>query len=389
MLLALLLSNPVMAGDYIQSFEDPIELPLAGGWPRVIPDDDGVNWHLLWAMGGQYSMIPMTSDLWAEDYGRKDLTDGTVSHMLKDHAFTACPDGGYLHIASANVISPNDSAYAFRYDDNFDLVSWSTLEEGVDSQAHNDMPLACSPIFTATSFGGIGVGATIASRYFYLDENAQVVDTQDTVNLPRTGGSALKVEPETNSILLVEMSSLPLDVPGEMWITRLDLDLNLLNVYRAQVLPDGHNGHWPQGILRIGDFYMVAYIGWPDDTWDGHNGDMWVAVFDMDWNLLETQQVSNNTPTNPGMRPGLVRRGAIVLATYDKNTTPHIHELQIDLEAFGIEEGDTGNWDTGDTGGDSDKGCGSCTTQGSPHSGWLGLAALLALLRRRYSDSSS
>jgi MYXO-CTERM domain-containing protein len=257
-------------------------------------------------------------------------------------------------------------------------------------RSHNDMPLACSPLFTATSFGGPGVGATITSRYFYLDNNAQVVDTQDTVDLPRTGGSALKVEPETETILVVEMSSLPLDVPGEMWITRMDLDLNPLNVYRAQVLPDGYNGHWPQGILRIGDYYMVAYIGWPDDTWDGHNGDMWVAVFDMDWNLLETQQVSNNDPSNPGMRPGLVRRGDIVLATYDKNTMPHIHELRIDLETFGIEDGDSGNlWDTGDSSEDAEEGCG-CSTQANPRSAWLGLAALFGLLvRRRYSDSSS
>ena len=416
MFLALLLSNPVLAGDYIQSFEDPIELPLAGGWPRVIPDDDGVNWHLLWAMGGQYSMIPMSSDLWAEDYGRKDLTDGTVSHMLKDHAFTACPSGGYMHIASANVISPNDSAYAFRYDDNFDLVSWSTLEEGVDTQAHNDMPLACSPNLRVTVFGG-QQGPDVLSTFFMMDDNANEIGTTQMLNVPQTGGNSFLVEPETGNLLIVEIE----DNTNEIDVTRLDVTTNpwtVVEVVNATVLTGGEQGGWPQAVLRINDFYIVAFINQGAGN-PGLLGDVMLAVFDFDWNLLEVEQV---THSSGAMTPGLARRDNQLIVSYDRNVAPHIVEVTLDAQAFGLDGGDTGlPWDTGDTdepwiedtssgadtgssgddtgssgsdtavGGDSDsqggsdsKGCGCSTSPVSPNWAWplLGLAGLL-LYRRR------
>ena len=134
---------------------------------------------------------------------------------------------------------------------------------------------------------------------------------------------------------------------------------------------------------------MVAFIGWPDDgMWDGHNGDLWVSILNRNWDVLDSMQISDNEPSNPGMRPGLVRRGKTVLASYDKQVQPHVIPLTLDLDEFGVEEGETGGyWDTGggdDTGdeGGKDRVCGCTTGTGAAGtSAWLLLA--VAMRRRR------
>ena len=388
MLFLLLVSTPVEAGDYIKSVEDPIELHLAGGWPRVIPHEDGESWYLLWAMGGQYSMVPMSSDLWAEDFGRKDLTDGTVD---------------------TNVSEPNDSAYAFRYDDNFDLVSWSTLEEEVNTQAHNDMPVACSPNLRVTVFGG-QQGPDVLSTFFMMDDNANEIGTTQMLNVPQTGGNSFLVEPETGNLLIVEIE----DNTDEIDVTRVDVTTNpwtVLEVVNATVLSGGEKGGWPQAVIRVNDFYIVAFINQGSDN-PGLLGDVMLAVFDFDWNLLEVQQV---TSTSGAMTPGLARRGNTLIVSYDRNVAPHILEVTLDAGAFGLDGGDTGlPWDTGDTdepwiedtgtgsdtgspgddtaggsdsgeeGGSDAKGCGCSTSPIGPGLAWtvLGLAGLLVHRRR-------
>ena len=100
---------------------------------------------------------------------------------------------------------------------------------------------------------------------------------------------------------------------------------------------------------------------------------------------METVQVSYNDPRAPGMRPGLVRRGSTVHASYDKNVQPHFYELNIDLEAFGAAEDDTGGyWDTGSETSEKEEGCG-CSSNPSPKTAWLPLLGAVLIAIRRYS----
>ncbi len=267
-LVSLLLGSPAHAGTYIQSFQAPITLPMSGGWPRVFPDPDTDGYHFLWAQGGNFSLVPMSSSLWAQDLNRVDLTAGTVNHMLKDHSISACPSGGYLHIASANVSSPNDSAYAFRYDDDFNLVSWNTVEESIPQsgyawRAHNDMPSACSDNLMVTTFGGQdganGTGPNVVGYFFVLDDNVNTIDTTEMTNVPQTGGATYLVEPETGDLLVIEIQ----DNTDVMDITRVDVSstpYTVTSVTSSQVLFGGEVGGWPQAALRVNDYYIVAFI---------------------------------------------------------------------------------------------------------------------------------
>jgi len=306
----------------------------------------------------------MTADLWAEDRNRKDLTDGTVTHMLKDHAITACPSGGYLHIASANVSGPNDSAYAYRYDDNFDLLSWSILEESVPQtgegwRAHNDIPVACSPNFKATVFGGQdgpdGLGSNVVGYFFLLDDNASTMGTTEMTNVPQTGGNSFLVEPETGNLLIIEIQ----DNTDEIDVTRVDVTTNpwsVIEVKSSTVLSGGDRGGWPQAAIRVNNHYIVAFINQGNDQ-PGLLGDVALAVFDFDWNLLEVEQVTNS---HGCMTPGLARRGNQLIVSYDKLVVPNVLEVTLDTQAFGLDDdSDTGfDWDTGESGPHIDSGTG-------------------------------
>jgi len=349
-LVSLLLGSPAEGGTYIQSFQSPITLPMSGGWPRVFPDPETDGYHFLWAQGGNFSLVPMSSSLWAQDFNRVDLTAGTVNHMLKDHSISPCPSGGYLHIASANVSAPNGSAYAFRYDDDFNLVSWSTIEESIPQsgyawRAHNDMPSACSDHFMATVFGGQdganGTGPNVISYFFMFDDNVNTIDTTELTNVPQTGGATFLVEEETGDLLIIEIQ----DNTDVMDITRVDVSstpFSVTSVISHQVLFGGDSGGWPQAALRVNDYYIVAFI----NQGNGHPGlvgDVVLAVFDFNWNLLETEQV---TSSHGAMTPGLARRDDQLVVVYDYQVVPHVVEVTLDSAAFGgLEESDDADGD--------------------------------------------
>jgi MYXO-CTERM domain-containing protein len=338
---------PAQAQDFITQIGPDLNLNMIGGWPRVFPDRNGDGWHFLWATGGNFHRVPMTDNYEVVDFNRHSLTP---IDELKDHAITACPQGGYLHIASANLETPNDTAYAFRYNDDFDLLAWSVLEERVEDRDHNDMPVACGPPGDLTVFGIATPGNAVLSTFFEVQEDATGVVLATLPDVPRTAGLTLRWEPETKNLLVFEV-----DNSTHMDITRLDRNLQILETHSVQVMGDTDRGKWPQGSLRIGDYYMLSYVvqGY-NSGWAALAGNIWVAVLDREFNVLQTEKVTQNTPPDGGMTPGLARRGDTVLVVYDKSVVSHLVELKIDLDAFGVTDGDTGGyWETGlDTGGE-------------------------------------
>jgi len=423
--------------------------PVSGGWPRTIwyedttgeclplpertayqrahnLDTECTGWKLLYAQGGNYKMIHVPDPIRVEDVKDFQYHEIAPSGELRDHAFRRCPSGNYLHTASANLDAPNDSAYAFRYDKDLQPLSDGPIEEREGSRDHNDMPLACSPLGHITAFGGSApddpeqVDIHVYSRFFWLGEGGTTVRTKDTIDVPRTGGCTFHWEPESQQLLILEM-----DRTEDLVVTRLDPDLNVRSIQTVRVLPDYHRGGWPQGLIRIGDYYMVAFVNQETpEQFVGLVGEIWVAVFDMEWNLLEAQTATDFDPLVGGaMTPFLTRHEDQVLLTYDWNVHPGMNVITVDLEAFGVEVGDTGGyWDTGtlfddtgepgpedsdspidtevdtDTPADSDtpvgpiqgvepvkvKGCGCAATAQTGHGlAWVALAGMMMLRRRR------
>lgn len=150
LLVALL--SPAIAGDHILTVGPQIELRVAGTWGRAIPIEGG--WRYAFGRNGDYWLAPLErdGDSWALRIDQE--TQLTTHGDLKDHAIRRCADGTFLHAASANVDEPNDSAYVYRYDGDWNQVQSGVIEEGEPNRAHNDLALLCSPVFTGTAFNG-------------------------------------------------------------------------------------------------------------------------------------------------------------------------------------------------------------------------------------------
>ncbi len=402
-LVSIAFTPAVDAADFFDSIGEPIEMPLASGWPRTFPKDDGSGWWFLAAQGGNYNLMTMSND-YVLDTTHNPITpptadldnDGQMDPVLKDHAITRCPDGTYLHTASANLTCPscNDSLYAFRYDADFNLLSWSAIEERETSRDHNDMPVSCGYGLDLTCAGGTtNYGIDIVATFFRINADSTPGESKELINTPKTGGNTFIVDEVTHNLHIVE-----LDNTYEMRISTLDQDLEILDVNYALVLEQGHKGGWPQAVLRVEDTYLVAFInqGGPGE-WMGLVGDVNIAFFDSEWNLKESVQVTNLEPSSGGaMTPGLSLRDDTLLLTFDKNVVPHVVVMDLNMEAFGEEDPDSGdpNPDTSgsdsgsDTSGSGNKkdgaSCGCSSRQNTPQP-WLALLGFAAF-RRRKSD---
>jgi MYXO-CTERM domain-containing protein len=367
--------SPVQAHGGAEFFEEvgeEVSTGIGGGWARVFPDRSGDGWHFLCAAGGDYALLPMSDELVVEDFGRTELTG---FDYLIDHSITACPSGGYLHVASANLDEFNDSAYAFRYDDDFGLLSSLAIEERVGARKHNDLPLVCAPELNATAFGTSEGGDTVIVE---LDSNGAPTAEHSFAGMNTEGGTLI-VEPETGDLLVFGMPHNGSDLN----INRIDSDWNVTNTTTITLLDPNLRAYWPQSVLRIGDHYVLAFMARDEaDGFGSDFGNVWLAVLNFELELEHLERVSNYDPSSGAMRPSLARKGDQMLLTVDRDVQPRIFPIELNSVAFGFDlNGDTGGlWDTGIESGS--EGCGCSVTPKEPSYLWLGILAF-AVLRRR------
>jgi len=362
-LLFLGMLQPAFASDYIESVGEEITLGPAGGWVRLFPDKATGDWHFLWAAGGDYLLLPMSSDFQVDDFDRRSIAG---RNDLVDHAITACPSGGFLHVASAH----NESAYAFRYDDDFNLLVSGTLEEGEPTRRHNDLPILCTPTLDATSFISSNHSGTWLSIITGNATQSELIELPSDV--PRTEGGSLRMEPGSDELMVLGRGN------GGKTFEVAGLDTNYEVAWKKTISPLSDNSlrpYWPQALMRVKDHYLLAFMGRDESAgWSSDWGNVYLAVLDADFNHLETTQISQYSPPEGAQRPGLARKGNQLLITVDRNVQPQLFEVRLNAEAFGIVDGeDTGvGWDTaakwddsGSPGGGEDageEGC-SCSAQ--------------------------
>lgn len=384
-----LVAQLAYASDPVVSVGDEVSMRVGGNWARAYPAEEG--WNFLWAAGGDYNLLPMTDALTVDDRDRKTLTGRT---NLIDHSIQRCADGSFLHVASANVDAFNDSAYADRLDANFELLGAGTIEEQNPDRQHNDLAAVCSPILTGVAFDN-HMGEK-GSLIFTIDGSGQVSGTTDLTNSPKMMGGSLVWDPDNDNILAIGAS-----FDNRLTVTTYDQNLNLLDDAQITVLPKGYMAYWPQAVMRVGDYWLVAHMGRNEtEGWASDEGNVYLETFDLSWTLLDTQQLTKNTAPTGGMRPGLARKNGSLLMLYDKNVAPYVVPVALDEEFFGIGGGDTGNFPTdsgthggGDTddsaaGGEADGAGGGDCGCATPTPSRLSLMGLLLIpwWRRRCSS---
>ena len=244
---------------------------------------------------------------------------------------------------------------------------------------HNDMTVICSPDFQGVVFRENGGQGGQKGRWFGFDAQGNVSGPTTLENTPQvTGGAALQMGDEMWLFGTQGYQQDPLQVK------RYDKDLAYIGEQGSVTLsPDGGQPYWTQGLLKAGDYYLLAHMGrGQGQNFNADTGNVYLSVLDADLTLLEQTRISDYQSGDAGMRPSLMRDGDRAVVSWDANLKPNLALLTLDLSGAGnLDSG----WETGDTGsGNSDgggEGCGGC---GGGSVGGL-LAALLAagLLSRR------
>jgi hypothetical protein len=390
-MLALLLTAAALAQTFIVDAAEPVSLRVAGTWTRALHTDDG--WKLAFGTADTFWLSDLeqaTADdptSWVLTGDRTDLQDRSGT---KDHAISRCPDGTWLHVASANVTEPNDSAYAWRHAADFSLLASVTLEEGATERMHNDMVIFCSRLGTGAVFPASGLGGGIGNTVFPLDDDLSIGGLFSIDELPRAEGGAILTDATED--LRYQTGG---DQLGQGLVVRTyDADWTSLSLTELDLIDPPLRAFWPQRLMQLGDYFLLAFVARDDRAGNGDLGNIYVAVLDRDWTMLERTKVTSEAD-NAGisMRPWMERHGRQLLVSFDAETQHTIAELTIDPVAFGLSEDDLyadTAWtpDDDDTASDDtitttdDSGCGRRSRRGASFIG-LGTLLLLGLGRRR------
>ncbi len=354
MLLSIALS---FAGEVFLEVSEP---EIVGGtnyratWARAFPAEEG--WHFFRAAGSDYQHHMLSDDLELLDAGNKL----TGRDDLVDHAISQCPDGTWLHVGTTNS-SPgaNDGAWVFRYDADFQIIAQYEIANGDETTFYNDAPVLCTNFIDASVFTYNLEVQTAPMVVFAQDGSVERV--VDITSQPHTSGAAMKWENESEELLVVRAWTLG----PRIMVDRYDRDLNLVSVVELDHIPDEQNAYWPQGLLRLGDYYVLAYMRRPEtgQDWSTDTGNVWLTAFDLDWNVIEELQLTDYQPDDQGLRigamqPWLARKGDTLLVLYDKEVQPTVIRITVDGDLADEEDPvdpreDTGPDDTDDpTGGD-------------------------------------
>lgn len=373
MVLSLLLC--AWAQDWITEISEPYELPSGGTWIRPFPTPDG--WKVF--LGGSAMRI---ADLKKEDNTWTATDIRVISDQdgvhFNDHAVKKCPDGTFLHVASRDQEQFNDSAHVWRYDTDFSILASEVWEERSTERQYNDPSILCSRITQGVASSTRGGPMDFGNHYFSVDEYGQKGELEVLASYPRMNGGALFADDLEEQIYGLGMSHgqpLQINTYDTEWNVLSEKTLGLLSEYSDK------RAYWPQGVIQVGDYFMVSFMGRNDDWGNGDLGDVYLGIFDHEWDLLQEYQITNyEAPV--AMRPWISRQGDQVLIAYDADLKFLIVELTIDLEAFGLKDEalDTGTDPTLWNGNFSNEE--GCSCGGGSAGAWVLLVGLMPFLRR-------
>ena len=328
----LLLISIALSGEHFIEVSEP---QLIGGenyaatWARAFPAEEG--WYFFRAAGDDYQVHKLDDDLNLLDAGTKL----TGRDDLVDHGISLCPDGTWLHVGTTNSQpNANDGAWAFRYDADFTIIVENELAAGDATTRYNDAPVVCTNFLDGSLFTYNDESET--APFVRLNDDAEVSKITEINAQPHTTGGAMIWENETQNLLLVRAWV----VGPRLVVERYDRKMNLVATpLELQFTNAEDDLYWPQGLLRLGDYYYLAYMQRPASPgdWSTDTGNVWIAAFDMDWNILERVQLTDYQPDPDrndmrygAMQPWLARKGATLLVLYDNEVQPTVITITID-----------------------------------------------------------
>jgi len=341
--LAIASGTTATAEDYVLDVGSQVKLDgVGGGWGRAFAAGDG-DWYYLFGGAGDYRLMDLSSDFQYDFSSAVTLTGRT---NLIDHAITRCPDGTYLHLASGATSTSDDSAWGFRYDENWSLIAEADVDVNNPDYQHNDLPILCSDALDMAVFQPrIDAEAPV----FLFDSDLNQLEHNLTMSpVPPIPGSSLHYDLDTDTVLRFTAPEIETEDPtprNKLIVFRFYWDQEEPYEVKTEIdmtaagIPDNWQAYWPQGLLRIGDFYFLAHMARPtDEGYNQDDGNVFLEVFDLNFNRLETHQLTDDPGPEANQRPSLALQDDILLVTYDKRINNqlinYVLPIQINLEAI-------------------------------------------------------
>ena len=311
------------AEPFVYDISDAIDLEIGGNWsiPLIYNND----WHIALAQEGDLLLAPLEEGSWFIPFEEAISLTGRTD--LSDHSLRQCPDGSWLHVASA---VPTNHIY--RYDDSFGLVAESEYLQGEPPHAANDVPAVCGP-----RFQGFGIAEQVGLRDFFIDvdQSASLSVPTEMTDSPRMTGAGLLDDGNWSQLLAVGVDPGP-----NLTVSAYGLELELQERWIIERPLPEIVLYWPSSFTRVGDYFLILTMGRdPAENWDADTGDVYLFVVDETFTLLEWHQVTFADPFLGGfMRPWLQRKEDTIVMGFDKQNAVFIAHATLDLEAFGIND---------------------------------------------------
>ena len=337
------LSQVAFAQPFITAIGEPVEIRSAGAWIRVFPTKD--SWVA--TLGSNQSFyagtLQKTGD-GLEDWELIDKRQIVDLTGLIDHGIKKCPDGSYLHAASGmppeaegETGPPTDYLHLWRYDEDFNVLAYAEFRDGMGTHAHNDPNVICAPDAKGVLLSIQGY--QFATDFFSLDSNLQVKEVVSLEDYPRGNGGGVLYDVTVDEYIQLGMAH---DKP--LTVNRYDSDWKLIDTVDRELVEAPLRAYWPQGVIQVGDYFIVAHMG-RDQAWMGSDkGDVFLGVFDRSWQLVEQRRLTTYENGDAAMRPWVARKGSQLLVSFDLFNEQQVLEATLDLSAFGLDgsEPDTG-----------------------------------------------
>lgn len=323
----LLLSTICFAEEnFILEIGEPVEVRSAGAWIRTFPTDDG--WVA--TLGSNQSFyigdLRKTGDGLA-DWEMTDKRQIVSQTGLIDHGIRRCPDGTYLHAASAMLGGNGEQIYLWHYNSAFEVISSATMNEGNGTHAHNDPNVLCSDEWKGVALSILGFD--FQTDFFSLNDDLSLDEIISMADYPRGNGGGSLVNSE-GDILYFGMSH-----GNPLQVNRYDGDWNFIEGVELPLVELPLRAYWPQGIVEVGDYYLVVHMA-KDDAWQGSDkGDVFLAILTKDLQLVQTHRITTYENGEAAMRPWIARQGEQALISFDAFNEQMIVELKLNLDALG------------------------------------------------------
>lgn len=350
-------SSDALASDYLTKIGEPVQLNSNNGtWPRSLAretDDGSVGWWFVMARGGELYGHEMDADLQlADDLG----TPLTGRSDLTDHGFAPCADGGAIDAASVLGDVADDTLVIFRFDKDLNLVGEDTPVAKDTTYRFNDAPAICHEGLTgAGGFMPQDPGAVEEgdiSPFYKLNDDAETYTNagDSMIVMSPTNFGASWIYDENNEWYInakAQWSGGNMKLffhDGDLIEVREDMWLELREPAEDYEL------YWPARMLYVDDhFYIVMISRDQDEEWQQDKGNVFIAILDAAYNIVELNQITNYEGPIGAFQPYMERQGSEILVTYTYDLKPYGVLIELDNAAPTADAGDDQTVKVGDT----------------------------------------